>query len=175
RKSAVKRKTDDSVREMERGGACAVESISSEEGGDILWQAVTDLGYEEKSAPRLVAKVSILPSQVKEFTDMASRWANPASCQGIVADVGTGLVRHLWWAEDSSSDVSEGLESLINVMRQEARPYTRHLVFERCPNEVKSKIDVWGDSPDGVDIMRRLKQQLDPAGILNPGRFAGRI
>ena len=93
RKSAVKRKTDDSVREMERGGAWAVESISSEEGGDTLWQAVTDLGYEEKSAPRLVAKVSILPSQVKEYVAMASRWASPALYQGIVADVGTGLVR----------------------------------------------------------------------------------
>ena len=60
-------------------------------------------------------------------------------------------------------------------MREEARPYTRYLVLERCPSEVKSKIDVWGDSPEGMDIMRRLKQQLDPAGILNPGRFAGRI
>jgi FAD/FMN-containing dehydrogenase len=28
---------------------------------------------------------------------------------------------------------------------------------------------------DGMDIMRRIKQELDPAGILNPGRFAGRI
>ena len=175
RKSAVKRKTDDSVRKMERGGASAVESISSEEGGDTLWQAVTDLGYEEKSAPPLVAKVSILPSQVKEYMAMASRWASLALCQGIVADVGTGLVRHLWWAEEGSLDASEGLESLVNVMRQEARPYTRHVVLERCPNELKSKIDVWGDSPEGVDIMRRLKQQLDPAGILNPGRFAGRI
>ena len=89
--------------------------------------------------------------------------------------MGTGLVRHLWWAEDGSPGMSEELEGLINVMRQGARPYTRYLVFERCPNEVKSKIDVWGDTPDGVDIMRRLKQQLDPAGILNPGRFAGRI
>ncbi len=175
RKSAVRRKTDDSVRDMKRGGAWAVEGISSEEGGDNLWQAVTDLGYEEKNAPRLVAKVSILPTHVKEFTAMASRWANHSLRQGIVADVGTGLVRHLWWGEDGSFDVSEGLEDLINMMRQEARPYTRHLVFERCPSDVKSKIDVWGDSPEGLDIMRRLKQQLDPAGILNPGRFAGRI
>ena len=175
RKSAVKRKTDDSAREMERVAAGAVENISSEEGGDILWQAVTDLGWEDKSTPRLVAKVSILSSQVKEYVAMAFRWASPTLCQGIVADVGTGLVRHLWWAEDGSSDVSEGAESLINKIRQEARPYTRHVVFERCPKEAKGKIDVWGDSPEGMDIMRRLKQQLDPAGILNPGRFTGRI
>ena len=175
RKIAVRRKTGDSAREMERGGARAVESISSEEGGDSLWQAVTDLGWVEESTPQLVAKVSTLPSQVKEFVAMAARWAGPALRQGMVADVGTGLVRHLWWAEGGASDISGGLESLINKMRQEARPYTRHVVIERCPNEVKGKIDVWGDSPEGMDIMRRIKQELDPAGILNPGRFAGRI
>ena len=175
RKAAVKRKTDDSAREMERCGARTVENISSEEGGDSLWQAVTDLGWVEEGAPQLVAKVSILPSQVKEFMAMAARWDGPTLCQGIVADVGTGLVRHLWWAEDGSSGINEGLESLISKMRQGARPYTRHVVVERCPNEVKSKIDVWGDSPEGVDIMRRVKQELDPDGILNPGRFAGRI
>ncbi|MDP7572336.1 MAG: FAD-linked oxidase C-terminal domain-containing protein, partial [Myxococcota bacterium] len=27
----------------------------------------------------------------------------------------------------------------------------------------------------GLDLMRSIKQRFDPAGILNPGRFAGRI
>ncbi|HIO63132.1 MAG TPA: FAD-binding oxidoreductase, partial [Dehalococcoidia bacterium] len=41
--------------------------------------------------------------------------------------------------------------------------------------ELKSEFDVWGEAGDSIEIMRRMKQQYDPKGILNPGRFIGRI
>ena len=48
-------------------------------------------------------------------------------------------------------------------------------IVERCPAAVKRNIDVWGDSPQGIEIMRRIKEKFDPSGILNPGRFVGGI
>ena len=48
------------------------------------------------------------------------------------------------------------------------------LVVERAPRAVKETLDVWGPvAPEVLDVMRRLKHEFDPAGILNPGRFAG--
>ena len=47
--------------------------------------------------------------------------------------------------------------------------------IESAPVEIKKRISVWGVEPDGLDIMRRLKERFDPAGILSPGRFVGRI
>lgn len=41
--------------------------------------------------------------------------------------------------------------------------------------EAKRSIDVWGRSPGTLDVMQMLKDQFDPAHVLNPGRFAGRI
>ncbi len=32
-------------------------------------------------------------------------------------------------------------------------------------------INVWGRSPNGLDVMRRIKSEFDPANILNPGRY----
>ena len=32
-------------------------------------------------------------------------------------------------------------------------------------------LDVWGRPPSGLDVMRRIKAEFDPANILNPGRY----
>jgi FAD/FMN-containing dehydrogenase len=39
------------------------------------------------------------------------------------------------------------------------------------PEPWHDKIDRWGYEPEGLEIMRRLKAQWDPQGILNPGEF----
>jgi glycolate oxidase FAD binding subunit len=48
------------------------------------------------------------------------------------------------------------------------------LVVERAPLYLKSAADVWGPIPDvALAVMRRLKAEFDPRGVLNPGRFVG--
>jgi len=44
-------------------------------------------------------------------------------------------------------------------------------VVVRCPIEAKRHFSVWGDTPTDLGLMRTIKQALDPAGILNRGRF----
>ena len=49
------------------------------------------------------------------------------------------------------------------------------LVVEHCHPEMKRRIDVFGDSPPSFGLMRSIKQQFDPQGVLSPGRFLGRL
>ncbi len=37
----------------------------------------------------------------------------------------------------------------------------------------RALLAVWGAQPEGLERMRQIKQQFDPDGILNPGRFVG--
>ena len=83
------------------------------------------------------------------------------------ASAGVGVVR---LALDGGD-----LLAAIRRVRAEAGEHLGSLVVERAPIGVKREIDVFGDLPDGFEIMRRLKVQLDPGGILNPGRFLGRL
>ena len=47
-------------------------------------------------------------------------------------------------------------------------------MVERAPLYLKSAADVWGPIPESVlAVMRRLKAEFDPRGVLNPGRFVG--
>ncbi len=39
----------------------------------------------------------------------------------------------------------------------------------------KSKLDAWGSPADALPLMRAVKEQFDPKGTLNPGRFVGGI
>jgi glycolate oxidase FAD binding subunit len=36
-------------------------------------------------------------------------------------------------------------------------------------------IDTWGSAGDAFPLMLSVKQQFDPRGTLNPGRFVGGI
>jgi glycolate oxidase FAD binding subunit len=62
---------------------------------------------------------------------------------------------------------------LIASLRGVAESLGGVLVVEKCPVEVKSRLDVWGPPGDDLDVMRKLKLVWDPRGSLVPGRFVG--
>ena len=90
----------------------------------------------------------------------------------MVADVGFGGGRLLWWDDTASADPQEVADDLRGIQSTAAR-LGGGAIIERCPDDVKAHLDVWGEQPSGMEIMRRLKRQFDPQNILNPGRFVG--
>ncbi len=44
-----------------------------------------------------------------------------------------------------------------------------------APSAWKAGLDVWGATPQTLDVMRAMKDQFDPHRVLNPGRFAGHL
>jgi len=90
--------------------------------------------------------------------------------------------------EDVRMRVSPGLGEVriyvpTNILSQEAFLNIRSGLKEAAENvslvsnerELKQGIDVWGEPPATIDLMRSLKEQFDPSHVLNPGRFAGFI
>ncbi|HXE89380.1 MAG TPA: FAD-binding oxidoreductase [Terriglobales bacterium] len=50
-------------------------------------------------------------------------------------------------------------------------PRDASAIVARCPREAKLHFSVWGSSPTDLECMRAVKRALDPASILNRGRF----
>ena len=69
----------------------------------------------------------------------------------------------------------EGIVEAINDVRLAARRHGASVVVEVCHPSIKVNLDVWGPEPPGMELMRRIKEQLDPQRLLNRGRFIGRI
>jgi glycolate oxidase FAD binding subunit len=45
----------------------------------------------------------------------------------------------------------------------------------RAPLAVKAQVPMWDDPGAAARIMQRIKAQLDPNNVLNPGRFVAGI
>lgn len=50
-------------------------------------------------------------------------------------------------------------------------PRDASTVVSQCPREAKLHFDVWGSSPTDRESMQKVKRAMDPAGVLNRGRF----
>ena len=130
------------------------------------FEAVTNTGDGDVLA-RLIATVSDLPGLLEH----ASKSAQGAGIELTVrGHVGHGHALLRWHTPGCETAVA-----LLKSLRAEAESTGHNLVIWRAPYEVRSLVDVWGDPGEGLDLMRRVKQQFDPRNTLNPGRFVGGI
>jgi len=63
---------------------------------------------------------------------------------------------------------------VLAELRALAATYDGTVVVLTGPVETRLALDAWGPI-SGLDLMRRLKDQLDPDHRLSPGRFVGGI
>jgi glycolate oxidase FAD binding subunit len=93
----------------------------------------------------------------------------------FISHAGNGILySHILLGKNFRSKVESFVE-LIGKLTAEAVKYGGGLVVESSPLSIKKKVDVWGQSRSDYLVARRLKEQIDPAGILNIGRFVGGI
>lgn len=64
--------------------------------------------------------------------------------------------------------------ALVAALRAVVPSYDGHLTVVTAPADLRDRVDLWEPVP-GIELMRRLKAEMDPAGRLSPGRFVGGI
>jgi glycolate oxidase FAD binding subunit len=144
-----------------------------------VWNTIRNLARSmDTREPRLVAcKVNVPISRGLEALDALERLAARRGYMCVASShAGNGLVHFYLWAEPMTH--AAGVDDLARVIT-EARDLTSQfdgtLIVERCPRQIKELVDVWGPTRSDFELMRAIKSQFDPAGILSPGRFVGGI
>lgn len=143
--------------------ADAVERMDGDAAN--FWAALADFGYADDVHPIMSARVSVLPNRVAQVADTIAQNADAA----ILAQVGYGMLNAHWF--DQELDMGETLRHARDAVHSAGGSLT----VERAPLSVKAGVDVWDYNGDSLAIMRGLKAQYDPNGILNPNRFVGGI
>ena len=141
------------------------------------WDQIRDLmdGVRASSPARTLCKLSVPIGRTGEFVASAEGVATQCGLKGIVAaHAGSGIIWALY-LPSAGSDPENEVASSLEDLRREAVAAGGNLVLQDAPLAIKQLLDAWGEAGTGLDLMRRLKQEFDPRGLCNPGRFVGGI
>jgi glycolate oxidase FAD binding subunit len=136
------------------------------------WPKLAALTRDAVESPAAVMRFSVLPTLV---TDTMEQGAQAARQRGLssawAAHAGVGVVTGTLLAGGETATVS----SVLGDWRAIARAGGGHANLMRAPLAVKAQVPLWDDPGPAGRIMQRIKAQLDPNNVLNPGRFVAGI
>jgi glycolate oxidase FAD binding subunit len=137
--------------------------ILHERSHSALWDDLCDFPLQ---ADRCVYRVMLPRNSVATYLQALTTISETAP--QLISDLVAGTVWISWPADDDSVKLFPRLIALAQAQRG-------HAVLFAAPARLKAGIDVWGPPPSTHALMRKIKQQFDPDGLLNPGRFVAGI
>jgi glycolate oxidase FAD binding subunit len=108
----------------------------------------------------------------------ALRTRAPGLAAALLADLGDLAVHALFDPRAGALTIAVATDDAAGVIARARVVSARHeatLTIERWPDALATSIEVWSPPPSALPLMRRIKQALDPARTLAPGRFVGRL
>jgi glycolate oxidase FAD binding subunit len=143
-----------------------LEPVVVAKAPESVWSARQELWFGSDSA--VVAKFSLLPAGVAKGMETVRRIADHRKIRWKAVAQATGIG---WLRLDGSPD---HLHAALRELRAEFECGGGSLVILHRPAGI-APLDAWGNAGDALSLLRAVKQQFDPKGTLNPGRFVGGI
>lgn len=126
---------------------------------DFAQQA--DIGTHEALLRLNVPSAHVVSSLSQLETDCAEQRLQATT----LTDAGHGVI----WLRLSADEGALG-ESLPKLVAQWQQQWPQTVVAAASP-AVKQGLAVWGQSPNALNLMRRIRQTFDPQSTLNKGRY----
>ena len=179
RTKAINRCVQESTNLLNTSGISDLSEHSGEEAVGIV-RDLNNLGYTEIDRSILRVNINFPPSFSTQIIDWLNsdstyggntnqRIPNSEPPVGHVIDIGFGSGSLIFWNNSGvKADDILRLRTFLNSIGGSA-------IIGQCPIYLKKEVDIWGNDPSGIGIMRDLKNNFDPYRTLNPGRFISGI
>ncbi|MEM7349879.1 MAG: FAD-linked oxidase C-terminal domain-containing protein [Acidobacteriota bacterium] len=134
----------------------AGEIVETALTGNAAWAAF--LGTAGPN--RFLVRIGVRSKSLEEYLPSLSA---ESAC---LVDVAAGLI---YGATEPKT--AEAARDELEALRRPALAVGGYAVAMDIPPPFRAALDPWGYRSDAIDIMRRLRERWDPAGILSPGSF----
>lgn len=174
---AIERQVSEMGVRAQRSGALETQVLQSDSHSSF-WKTIRDFPerLKESGSKFISLKSNFLISRCGEMMNRYEKLAGEVGIDcGFLCHSGSGVLYSYLSIGRGLRSKKEALIRLIKEFSSVAVQNEGHLVVESFPSELKKEIDVWGEQRSDYEIMRALKREIDPKGILNPGRFVGGI
>jgi glycolate oxidase FAD binding subunit len=174
---SVERQISEMIDRGKKHGVLEVMPLNSEKH-QAFWKSLRDFskGLAPKYPDLIALKSNFLMSKsgpmMRSYEKIAKGFG--ISC-AIISHSGNGILYTYLLTDLNGRSKTEAVMKLIKKLTAEAVKNEGNLVIEYSPLLIKKKVDPWGKSRGESLIMRRIKKQIDPRRILNPGRYVGGI
>ncbi len=127
-------------------------------------------GWGELPGPLTLKLTSVLSG----IPALVSRASSVAADRGLAARTAGSAGSGVLFMGLPAQLPAQVLLALLEDLRHFCATVGGHCTVLRAPAALKSEVDVWGPVP-GIELMRRIKDNFDPARRLAPGRYVGGI
>ena len=141
-----------------------------------FWERAASAREAPNAGEEVLVKCSVLYQSAAETAQrIAEAGKELGATTALFCHAGTYIIygRYRW--EPNVARDPEVLRQALSGLRAHCASAGGHMVVEKVRPEVKNGFDVWGYDAAALEIMRRIKHEFDPQGLLNPGRFVGGI
>jgi glycolate oxidase FAD binding subunit len=153
------------------------------------------MSLQDQAHPRFWLAVSNLESQVAgEFPGLIQAKLNyPISCwrdifssvqkslhyhrleHAVMVHAGSGICQIYLMLDPHDNRTSDKAVVVAGELLERTLETGGNMVIQRAPVSMKGSLKIWGKTGPDFVLHKRLKEQLDPAGIMSPGRFVGNL
>jgi len=136
----------------------ATTEVLVDQAHDHFWNGVGNFPLaSERVVFRITVPRAALTGFVKAIEDRATL---------VVADAAAAT---LWLAYEPNKPTAACFAQLQAL----ASAHHGHAVLFAAPTRSRQGVEVWGPAPATFPLLREIKRQFDPQGLLNPGRHVG--
>jgi len=149
-------------------------SLVQEDKHRLFWLTVGELqGSAHQRFPRLVALQLNYPlSAWKALFEFADKTLSQARLDHTMLCHAGNSVTLINLLSGTKGTDDKALIEAVQALLAECRKAGGNLVVQRAPADLKKALPVWGEPGSDLPLMKRIRVELDPFGVMNPGRFA---
>ncbi len=166
------------MRDLAVGFGSKTDAAVEEDEHLRFWLKVSDLGQtlQGQSSSLISAQLNCPISNWNALTQFADETLLASGIQHtLLAHAGSGVCLVNLLPEMDDATGGKRAAGVVDKLFKNCLDVGGNLITLKAPSDLKGDLPLWGQPGQDTLIMRRLKESLDPSGVMSPGRFVGNI